>query len=99
MPVGTSQTFSKSFDQDFALFDFVVQNPDGATGTVQIMRDDEVLSVNALENIRDNAAAPQRPVRVRRRRHARRQGGVHRPGDAPIRPAAQSTRSFSGFEQ
>jgi len=54
VPSGTSQTFSKSFDEDFALFDFVVQNPDGATGTVQIMRDDEVLSVNALENIRDN---------------------------------------------
>ncbi|MFT3854781.1 MAG: hypothetical protein QM733_18895 [Ilumatobacteraceae bacterium] len=55
VPVGNSQTFSKSFDKDFALFDFAVQNPDGASGTVQIMRGTEVLQVYALENIRDNA--------------------------------------------
>src|SRR6185312_5841792 len=55
VPSGNSQTFSKSFDKDFALFDFVVQNPDGATGTVQVLRNDEVLNVNALENIRDSA--------------------------------------------
>ena len=55
MPVGTSQTFSKSFDQDFALTDYIVQNPDGATGTVQIMRNTDVLDVMALENIRDDA--------------------------------------------
>ena len=50
-----SQTFSKSFDQDFALTDYIVQNPDGATGTVQIMRNSDVLDVMALENIRDDA--------------------------------------------
>src|SRR5262249_5752199 len=55
VPSGNSQTFSKSFDKDFALFDFVVQNPDGASGTVQILRNDDVLSVYALENIRDSA--------------------------------------------
>lgn len=55
VPVGTSQTFSKSFDQPFALTDYFVQNPDGASGTVQIMRNDEVLDVTALENIRDSA--------------------------------------------
>ena len=88
---GTSQTFSKSFDKDFALTDFVVQNPDGATGTVQIMRDDEVLNVNALENIRDNAQHLVRPVRVQGRRHARAQGGVHRPGRLRSHRAARST--------
>ena len=55
IPVGTSQTFSKSFDQDFALFDYVVQNADGASGTVQIMRGDEVLDVKSLELFRDDA--------------------------------------------
>jgi hypothetical protein len=55
VPVGTSQTFSKSFDKDFALTDFVVQNPDGAAGTVQILRNNEVLNITALENIRDDA--------------------------------------------
>ena len=55
VPTGNSQTFSKSFDKPFALTDFTVQNPDGATGTVEILRNNAVLNVNALENIRDNA--------------------------------------------
>ena len=58
-----------------------MQNPDGATGTVQIMRDDEVLSVNALENIRDNPQHLSAPYVFNVGDTLVAQGGVHRPGD------------------
>lgn len=50
---GTSQSFGNEFSNVFAVTDMVLQNPTGDIGTVQILRDGNVLLSSALENFRD----------------------------------------------
>jgi hypothetical protein len=53
VPAGSTQTFTHSFDKDFALTDVLLQNPGGDSGTVTLLRNNDVLQTNALENFRD----------------------------------------------
>jgi hypothetical protein len=50
---GSTQTFTHTFDKDFALTDILLQNPGGDAGSVTLMRNSDVLQTNALENFRD----------------------------------------------
>jgi hypothetical protein len=50
---GASQAFPQPFTAQFSLTDFVLQNPAGDTGRVEISRDGTVLFTSALENFRD----------------------------------------------
>jgi len=51
-PSGT-QSFDNPFSSTFAVTDIVLQNPNGDSGLVQIMRDGNVIMQSALENFRD----------------------------------------------
>jgi hypothetical protein len=48
-----SQSFQVPSDLRFALTDIVLQNPNGDTGRLRILRDSDVLLETALENFRD----------------------------------------------
>lgn len=50
---GTTQSFSNPFSSTFAVTDMVLQNPNGDTGYVTILRDGNILMQSALENFRD----------------------------------------------
>ncbi|MCU1503745.1 MAG: hypothetical protein JWM12_3099 [Ilumatobacteraceae bacterium] len=52
-PAGSTQTFTHTFDTDFAMTDILLQNPGGDSGAVTLMRNGDVLQTNALENFRD----------------------------------------------
>lgn len=50
---GTTQSFSNPFSSTFAVTDMVLQNPNGDTGYITILRDGNILMQSALENFRD----------------------------------------------